>query len=249
MGRRKQNLFEDIADLSSVLPCWLSLLFAVLAYLSLHQFADLPPDKITSSNDLFGGAANQLYKTLAYFLQFIVPSALILGTIVSLIKTQKRFGFLATLKSLVFALIVSLAAVFLFFFWYPAPALPPETTSSAVVKKIRTFLPFGKKAEIPAIEQANPAITKKEYVFSEQEIAAVQLKLLKERQDKVKGQPDTSDDRQGKLLFEIQLNNGRTLFAKNATITGETLSYESESGLLVSMNMQDVIKVRKLLIR
>ncbi|MGH8771235.1 MAG: hypothetical protein ACREV2_08675 [Burkholderiales bacterium] len=39
MPRRRQGLFEDLLDIASKLPWWLSLLLAVISYFGLHHLA------------------------------------------------------------------------------------------------------------------------------------------------------------------------------------------------------------------
>ena len=101
------------------------------------------------------------------------------------------------------------------------------------MQKFIKFFPSHKKDEQPVIEHAEPLPRAKDYKFSEEEISIVKEKLLKDQRDNA--------------LFEIQLNSGRSLFAKKIEVKGEILSFENDNGLVVSINKRDVNKVRKII--
>lgn len=230
---RNRSTFEGIIGMSLFFPCWLSALLAILSYYFLHQFADLTPGKISNANDIGNYASSHLFNGFAYFLQFILPVALSLGALVSIVKTQIRYGFSATIKSLAVALLISLATIFLLVFY--SPTVPPQIVHGSIFQKLSESLLTQKKDKPPVIEQTEPTPKAKDYEFSEKEISTVKEKLMKERQDNT--------------LFEIQLNSGRSIFAKNAAINGDILSFENDRGLIISMNRHDVRNVRKIILK
>ena len=162
-----------------------------------------------------------------------ILSAFSSGTLDFIITKLNRYGFSSILKPLLIAVSISFVSILLILFWHPS--LSPEIANSNIIQNIFKFFPSQKRDEPPVIEKAEPSTKAKDYVFSEQEISIAKEKLLKEKQ--------------ANALFEIQLNSGRTLFAKNVTINGEILSFENDNGLVVSMNRQDVNKVRKVIQR
>ncbi|MBU1567255.1 MAG: hypothetical protein KJ630_16725 [Proteobacteria bacterium] len=233
LSTNKQYIMEGITNFASRLPCWLGLLLAMFFYFFLHHFADFAPGKINVFKGLGADTPKQLFNTSIYYLQFIIPFIFSLWALISLIITQRKYGFVFALKTFAIALTISLAA-FLFINSWPY-TLPPQITNSTIVNKINEFLPAKLKNGLSAIKKGIPFTKKNDYVFSEKEISTAKERLLKNQQG--------SD----KILFEIQLKSGRSLFAKNATITGETLTFENDKGLVVSMNLRDVEKVRKLI--
>lgn len=228
---RNRSTFEDIIGVSSFFPCWLSVLLAILSYYFLHQFADLTPGKVNNANDLLNFASSHLFNGFARFLQFILPIAFLLGALFSIVNTQIQSGFSATIKSLAVTLMISFATILLLVSF--RPTLPPHIVHGSVFQKISESLLFQKKDNPPLIEQTTPTRRAEDYVFSEKEISNVKEKLMKDRQEN--------------SLFEIQLNSGRSIFAKNPIIKGDILSFENDSGLVVSMSKDDVSNVRKVI--
>ena len=85
---RRQGAFTDLLDLSSKLPWQADVALAVASALGFHiaatAFSVLP--KVTTTVDLGSNIVQQGIHTLAYFLQFIVPVAFIIGATVSVLK-------------------------------------------------------------------------------------------------------------------------------------------------------------------
>jgi hypothetical protein len=146
-------------------------------------------------------------------------------------ETPVQYGFSATIKSLVVALSISLATIFLLLLW--RPTVPPQIVHGTIFQKLSESFLSQKNEKPPVIEQTEPTPKPKDYVFSEKEISTVKEKLIKDRQEN--------------SLVEIQLKSGRSIFAKNATINGDILSFENDRGLIISMNRHDVRHVRKII--
>lgn len=229
MSRRDQGIFGDIVDLSSKIPFWTGILLAVFSYFILHQFADITPGKLRDFNGFGDYVVKQLFKTLAYFFQYILPVAFSLGAVLSIVKTMRRFGFFVAFKSLVIGVFLSSMVVILLLSW--RPELSREISNSIIVQKaIKLFPTHGENPPV-VIDQGTRK--DKDYVFSEEDISIAKQKLLKEKQ--------------ANSLFEIQLNSGRSLLAKNVTIKGEIVSFENENGLVMSMQHSDIKGVKELL--
>ncbi|QLC73835.1 restriction endonuclease [Pseudomonas sp. LPB0260] len=88
--RKKTSPFEDLIFIASRLPWWVSLLIALAAGLYFHSVANtLSPTAIDHKN--FGPAiAGQVWRSLALFLQYIIPIAFVLGAIGSIFGRAKR---------------------------------------------------------------------------------------------------------------------------------------------------------------
>jgi restriction system protein len=90
MGRRKTSAVEDIIEIGSMLPWWLSLLAAGASYLLLHSLAQLEPGVATGTKDLSSVMVRQVIRSFALYAQYVVPALLLLGTAISLLKGIKR---------------------------------------------------------------------------------------------------------------------------------------------------------------
>jgi hypothetical protein len=92
MARRRQsNFFEDVMELVSMLPWWAGFLLALVSYLWLHDVATQPvapsPKDIKQLGESVG---NQLWITFAIFMQYIIPTACVLGASISAFKQHKK---------------------------------------------------------------------------------------------------------------------------------------------------------------
>ena len=76
-------MFEDLIDLTARMPWWLGVLLAVASFLILHNLAAI---KVTGSmkpgefGDFF---VKQMWVTMAFFGQLILPAAFLFGAIIS----------------------------------------------------------------------------------------------------------------------------------------------------------------------
>jgi restriction system protein len=88
--RRKSSAFEDLIEIATALPWWLSLSLAAVSYVVLHHYAGVPVPVITDTKQLGSMVTGQMIKTLATFGQILVPLAFGIGALVSLIQRKKR---------------------------------------------------------------------------------------------------------------------------------------------------------------
>ena len=90
MSRRKQNLVEDLIDVTSTLPWWVGALLALLAYVGLHSLA---ASEVTAAAQpgKMGGFVNQtLFRTLASVGQYLLPFAFSVGAALSAYGRYRR---------------------------------------------------------------------------------------------------------------------------------------------------------------
>ena len=90
MGRRKGGLFDDLVSLAAMLPWWLGVVLAVVAYLVIHPFAVMELSAPTQLAGTGGVAAKQIYKTLAMIGQYLLPVAFLVGALASALGRRKR---------------------------------------------------------------------------------------------------------------------------------------------------------------
>jgi restriction system protein len=90
MAKRKTGLLEILFELASLLPWWLSLALAPLAYLLIHPYADVPIPVSTSLGQSSRIVITQTLHLGALFGQYIIPFILLIGSVVSLLSRAKR---------------------------------------------------------------------------------------------------------------------------------------------------------------
>ena len=90
MSRRKQSLFEDIAELTAKVPWWIGVLLAIVSFLILHNLAAIKVTGSLKPEEVGHFVVKQFGVTLALFGQLILPAAFILGAVISAIKNRKR---------------------------------------------------------------------------------------------------------------------------------------------------------------
>jgi len=88
--KRKQGVFEDLIDIAAMLPWWVSVLLALIAYFVLHHYATVEVVAHVSPGQMGAVIAGQLGKTLAMFGQYLIPLALIIGAGISAYGRHKR---------------------------------------------------------------------------------------------------------------------------------------------------------------
>lgn len=90
MARRKQNLFEDLIEITSKLPWWLGVVFAVVAYVWLHNIAASEVTAVTQPGQMGQLVTQTLFKTLASIGQYLLPFAFLVGAAMSAFGHYKR---------------------------------------------------------------------------------------------------------------------------------------------------------------
>ncbi len=97
--RRKQSPFEDLIDLAALLPWWVTLPLALIAYLWFHSIATSPIPTLANPDELNGQLPGIMLRGLAVPAQYFLPAALVIGAIASVfsrIRRKKIFNSVAT---------------------------------------------------------------------------------------------------------------------------------------------------------
>lgn len=91
MARKsKQGAFEDLIDISAMLPWWAGVLLALIAYFLLHHYATAVIVQPASVAQLGANVGSQLVKVLATIGQYLIPLGLIVGAGISAYGRHKR---------------------------------------------------------------------------------------------------------------------------------------------------------------
>ncbi|MAX91013.1 MAG: restriction endonuclease [Pseudomonas sp.] len=88
--RRKQSPFEDLIDLAAMLPWWITLPLALIAYLWLHSIATSPIPTLANPADLGSHMPGMMLRALAVPAQYFLPAALVIGAIASIFGRMRR---------------------------------------------------------------------------------------------------------------------------------------------------------------
>ncbi|MGK0473643.1 MAG: restriction system protein [Candidatus Azotimanducaceae bacterium] len=98
MARRKNSSLKIIMELTTMLPWWVGICLAVLAYFILHYVADLQLTPAVGL-EVFGTSfVKQLAVSMAGVVQYVLPVIFIFGTIGSLVQKQKKDSLYGRLK-------------------------------------------------------------------------------------------------------------------------------------------------------
>ena len=80
MGRQRSSTFEDITVIVSRLPWWVGVVLAIMLYVWLHHVATQPLQPITADPKHLGDAVvSQVWRTIAFYLQYILPVCCLIG--------------------------------------------------------------------------------------------------------------------------------------------------------------------------
>jgi len=88
--KKKQSPLEDIVEITAMLPWWVGVLLALVAYLVLHHYATAEVAADVSGAKLGANVVGQIGKTLAMFGQYLLPLAFIVGAGLSVYGRQQR---------------------------------------------------------------------------------------------------------------------------------------------------------------
>lgn len=90
MARRNKGILDGLIDVASKLPWWLGMALAIAAYLILHPYAIREIPANVGLGDAGKVAAAHMAKTLAFYGQYVIPLALLAGSVISIFKRRKR---------------------------------------------------------------------------------------------------------------------------------------------------------------
>lgn len=83
MVRRKQSLFEDLIDITSKLPWWAGVAFAIAAYFWLHGLAASEVTAVAQLGKMGAFVGQNLFKSLAGVGQYLLPFIFLMGAAMS----------------------------------------------------------------------------------------------------------------------------------------------------------------------
>lgn len=103
MARRKKNdgsVLEGLVDLASVMPWWVGVVLAGLAFVGLHHYASPPiaSGAPGSAVDLANQAKGMLIYTFCYIFQYLVPGSLLIGAALSAWNRARAKSLLASAR-------------------------------------------------------------------------------------------------------------------------------------------------------
>jgi restriction system protein len=81
---------EDIMDLVAKLPWWAGVLLAVGFYLALHAYAARPVPQLAQPGQLGAMVTQMLWRTLAFYGQYLLPLLCLIGAIASAVRRRSR---------------------------------------------------------------------------------------------------------------------------------------------------------------
>jgi restriction system protein len=88
---RRDSLFDELMTVTAKLPWWMGALLAAISYLGFHLLASQPDAPAPQKLEGFGEFTRaHLYKTLAKFLQYVVPIAFLFGALGSWISRGRK---------------------------------------------------------------------------------------------------------------------------------------------------------------
>lgn len=100
MARRKSGIAEDLLEITSVLPWWAGITFAVIAYNVLHQYAVLELQPVSAVPGQIGHmVVGQMGRAFAYYGQYILPLLFLIGALASFLKRRKRTDLVRTVSN------------------------------------------------------------------------------------------------------------------------------------------------------
>lgn len=88
--RRRTSAFEDMIELASRLPWWLSLILALTSYFLLHAYATSPIPRATDPHQIASQMTSSMFRGLAVGGQYFLPLGFICGAIGSVVTRRHR---------------------------------------------------------------------------------------------------------------------------------------------------------------
>lgn len=90
MARRKTSLLDDVIELIAMLPWWLGVSLAAVAYLALHQISGQPGGTAVPPGQLGAQLPQTIWRTLASVGQYLLPALCLVGAALSAWRRRER---------------------------------------------------------------------------------------------------------------------------------------------------------------
>src|SRR5450830_179234 len=87
--RNKQSVFEDLIDVTALMPWWMGTVLAFVSYFMLHALATRPAPVMATAAQVSDGITHVFVGGLAMIGQYLLPFAFSLGALVSFFKRRK----------------------------------------------------------------------------------------------------------------------------------------------------------------
>jgi restriction system protein len=97
--KKKQSPLEDIVELTAMLPWWVGVILALIAYPLLHHYASANVATVTSVAQLGASVTGQIGKTLAMLGQYLLPLAFLIGAGMSAYGRKSRDSLIAKVQT------------------------------------------------------------------------------------------------------------------------------------------------------
>jgi restriction system protein len=90
LARRRQNLTEDLIEITSKLPWWVGVVLAIAAYIGLHSVATSEVTAVAQSGRMGAFVTQSLFSPLASVVQYLLPPVFLAGAAMSAFGRYKR---------------------------------------------------------------------------------------------------------------------------------------------------------------
>lgn len=229
---RRQNMAEDVVDTTAKLPWWLGVLLAAVSFVLLHLYAGQEVPKAEGVNVITQAAASGLYRTLAMFGQYVLPALFLLGAFISACNAskgkmtmsgQKKSTFLMFKTLLVLCSGIVIVVLSTLYVW---PIIIDSIHENDV------------KSEPPSTVKKT-----KEYSFTDAQINKAMREVEGSRENIISSAPPVDSNR---YLYEIEFLSGGRLYSENVVATADTITFENEKGLVVSVSRSEVKNLKRL---
>lgn len=90
MGQRKTGFLDGLVRLTAMLPWWVGVMLAVVAYVWLHSIASVEVTTVAQPGKMGEFVGQSLFKTLASVGQYLLPFAFLVGAAMSAYGRSKR---------------------------------------------------------------------------------------------------------------------------------------------------------------
>lgn len=87
--RNKKSVFEDLIDVTALMPWWVGTVLAFVSYFMLHALATRPPPIMATAAQVSDGILHVFISGLAMGGQYLLPFVFSIGALVSFFKRRK----------------------------------------------------------------------------------------------------------------------------------------------------------------
>jgi restriction system protein len=98
MARRKDGVLDDLLGIAKILPWWVDVVIALIAYFWLHSIASSEIVVIAQPGKMGELVVGQMSRSLATGGQYLLPFVFLLGAVLSIFELKKRENLLSETK-------------------------------------------------------------------------------------------------------------------------------------------------------